>query len=122
MPQIRLEGSPVLLDTVDIQTMLTEVHAAIVRIAAAKLADCKTLVLDARSDRIGDTPATEAMLHLEIRLLPGRDLATKQALGAAVTEIMAAAAKPHQNGRTVQVTAEILEFARETYAKQVLPA
>lgn len=102
--------------------MLAEIHAAIVRIAAAKLVDCKTLVLAAHADRIGDNPATEAMLHLEIRLLPGRDLATKQALGAAVTEIMASAVKPHQNGRNLQVTAEILEFARETYAKQVLPA
>jgi 5-carboxymethyl-2-hydroxymuconate isomerase len=54
--------------------------------------------------------------------MPGRELATKQALGAAVAEVLETAAKPHLNGRSLQATVEIVEFLRETYAKRVVSA
>lgn len=120
MPQIRLEGSPALLDALDLQPLIAEIHDRIVTIAKAQLIDCKTLVMDARAERIGD--GSLAMLHAEIRLLPGRDLATKQALGAAVTEVMEKAVLSHKNGLSLQVTAEIIEFPKETYSKRVIPA
>lgn len=120
MPQIRLEGSPALLDALDLQPLIAEIHDRIVTIAKAQLIDCKTLVMDARAERIGD--GSLAMLHAEIRLLPGRDLATKQALGAAVTEVMEKAVLSHKNGLSLHVTAEIIEFPKETYSKRVIPA
>ncbi len=122
MPQIRLEGSPSLLDALDLQPLLAAIHEAVVALAGAQLIDCKTLVLDARADRVNTGTGMDAMLHAEIRLLPGRSLDTKQALGAAVVDLLAAAAKPHQNGRTLQATVEIIEFPRETYTKRLIPA
>ncbi|MFY7777507.1 MAG: 5-carboxymethyl-2-hydroxymuconate Delta-isomerase [Elstera sp.] len=122
MPQIRLEGSPSLLAALDLSPMLNAIHDTVVAIAGAKHADCKTLVRDARADHINLGDGTDTMLHAEIRLMPGRELATKQALGAAVAEILEAAAKPHLNGRSLQATVEIVEFLRETYAKRVVSA
>lgn len=122
MPQIRLEGSPSLLAALDLPPMLNAIHDAVVRIANAKHADCKTLVLEAYADHVNRGDGTETMLHAEIRLLPGRELATKQALGAAVAELLEAAATPHLAGRGLQATVEIIEFPRETYAKRVVPA
>ena len=122
MPQIRLEGSPSLLAALDLPPMLNAIHDAVVAIAGAKHADCKTLVRDTRADHINLGDGTETMLHAEIRLMPGRELATKQALGAAVAEVLEIAAKPHLKGRSLQATVEILELLRETYAKRVVPA
>lgn len=122
MPQIRLEGSPSLLAVLDLKPMLSAIHDSVVRIAGAQLVDCKTLVLDTRADHINRGDGSETMLHVEIRLLPGRELATKQALGAAVAEALAAAATPHLNGRSLSASVDVLEFARETYAKCVVPA
>lgn len=122
MPQIRLEGSPSLLAALDLPPMLSAIHDAVVEIAHAQHADCKTLVLNAHADHINRGDGTETMLHVEIRLLPGRELATKQSLGAAVAALLETAALPHLNGRGLQATVEVLEFPRETYAKRVVTA
>ena len=116
MPQIRLEYTNNLDPTPHLGSLLDRIHAAINTIAGVNLDNCKSRVQVVDQFRIADGAADHAFVHLEVRLLEGRD-AVKQELGNACLELLEAAFDVTRNDRRVQATVEISDIFRDEYFK-----
>ena len=53
-------------------------------------------------------------------ILDGRDLETRRALGQSVCDVITEAVRTGSDGPTVQVSVEVLEMERASYAKKVI--
>lgn len=120
MPQIRVEVTPSLLQRLDIQKMLGELHEAVVANATpAKLVDCKSRVYALEATRQGDGVTPSAMIHVDLKLLAGRTVEARQKVGNALLAILDAHAAPHAKGITIQTSIEVIEMPKETMLKTV---
>jgi 5-carboxymethyl-2-hydroxymuconate isomerase len=120
MPQIRVEATPSLLQRLDVQPLLAEIHAAIVDLAqGAKLDDCKSRVYALTDTRQGDGTTPSAMFHVDVKLLSGRTPEIKQTLGKAILALVDKHVGPHAKGFTLQASVELIDMPRDTFFKTV---
>jgi 5-carboxymethyl-2-hydroxymuconate isomerase len=119
MPQIKLEYSASLSAGFDARAFAGAIHAIVVEIAGADLGSCKTRLVPLDDHVIGDGSADHTMIHVDLRILPGRTEDQKTRLGEAVlAAAVAAIDKPAH--LQLQVTVEVRELDRAHYHKRVL--
>ncbi|RJL26520.1 5-carboxymethyl-2-hydroxymuconate Delta-isomerase [Bailinhaonella thermotolerans] len=116
MPQIIVEYSAALADVFDRRGFALAVHAQ----APAMLGNdgYKTRFRPLDDVVIGDGAAENAMAHVEMGILSGRDAETRKRLSALVLDLLGEHLRPPAHLR-VQLTVEIREMDRDTYGKRV---
>ncbi|MFD2261735.1 5-carboxymethyl-2-hydroxymuconate Delta-isomerase [Lacibacterium aquatile] len=120
MPQIRIEATPSLLQRIDVQPILAEIHEAVVATCPpAKLADCKSRVYGLTATRQGDGTTPSAMFHVDLKLIAGRAVEVRQEIGTNILAILDKHIGPHAKGLTIQTSVEVMEMPRETFFKSV---
>lgn len=70
--------------------------------------------------RIGVTSTPRAFIHVQVAVMPGRDLPTRESLAQRVVDVVRDSLLPSHPD--LQITAEIRELQADAYAKAVLPA
>ncbi|WP_405059296.1 hypothetical protein OG474_42135 [Kribbella sp. NBC_01505] len=117
MPQISVEYSDALTDAFDRPAFALALHTAAGEVIGSALPGFKTRFRTTGETVIGDGQGGEAMIHVAVAILPGRDEETKGRLGELVLAVLADHLKPVE-GLNVQLTAEVRDLA--TYRKQVI--
>lgn len=120
MPHITIEVSPELTDF-DSARALERVNRALAESGQFEDADIKSRVLRLHDVLVGTAGASQGFVHATIRLLAGRSQETRAALSAGVLEALTGSL-PASAGlqRPVQVSVDVVEMDRPTYAKRVV--
>jgi 5-carboxymethyl-2-hydroxymuconate isomerase len=118
MPQVSIEHSDNLGSAFDAAGFARAVHGLLVAHADAELANCKTRLVEHKVV-IGDGKPSNAMVHVDLRVLPGRSDAQKRQLGS---EVLAALEKAMSalSGFDLQLTVEVRELDGANYHKKRL--
>lgn len=115
MPVINFEYTDNLLIDAQVKSFLAEVHHVLVDIIKTDLLTCRSTITRHQNYVLADTASDHAFIQLSIRMLPGRDKATKDKLGekllAMIHETFAAQIKAHQT----QIRVYLTEVEREYY-------
>lgn len=101
--------------------LLDEANAALLASGQFQEADIKSRCVTLSTYRQGVDAVERAFVHARLSILDGRDTAVRQALAQAVCDVIAEAVRTGADGGpNVQVSVEVCEMARATYAKQVV--
>ena len=120
MPQVEIEYSANLADSFDARAFAGRVHEALVEHAGADLLNCKTRLSALGDYLVGDGAPERAMVHADLRILPGRSDEQKQALAEGVLEALTEAAKGAA-GLDVQLTVEVRELGAHYLKRRLSP-
>jgi 5-carboxymethyl-2-hydroxymuconate isomerase len=117
MPQITVEYSAALTDAFDRHGFALALHPAAAELIGSALPDFKTRFRPITEAVIGTGELTEAMVHVDLAILPGRDMELKTRLGDLTLAMLCDHIKPG-TGLNTQVTVEVRDMA--SYHKRVL--
>lgn len=119
MPQITVEYSAALMDSFDRHAFALALHPMAAEMIGSKLGSFKTRFYVMDDVIIGDGDPAHAMIHVDFRLLSGREAVVKQALGRAVLELTQAHLRRVAD-LDIQVTVEVRDLDRPHYHKTVI--
>lgn len=119
MPQITVEYSQVLADSFDRRAFALAMHPVAAEMIGSNPASFKTRFYAMDETVIGDGDSCHAMIHVDFRLLSGREPVLKQALGRAVLDLVQAHLR-RVNGLDIQVTVEVHDLDRPHYHKAIV--
>ncbi|MEU1876824.1 hypothetical protein ABZ470_05880 [Streptosporangium sp. NPDC020072] len=117
MPQIVVEYSASLAEAFDRRGFASVLHPAAAELIGSALPDFKTRFRSIAEAVIGGGAATEAMVHVDLAILPGRDPEVKARLGDLTLATLCDHLRPG-TGLNTQVTVEVRDI--ESYHKRVL--
>ncbi len=117
MPHLRLEYTANVPQKVDFQTLFADLQEALARVGGIPMANFKSRAYRLDTYRIADGSDDEAFVHLDVRMFEGRSDELKQAMLAAVMEVLKAHYAPTGAGPNVQVSVEIQDIRRAAYLK-----
>jgi 5-carboxymethyl-2-hydroxymuconate isomerase len=117
MPQISVEYSESLTEAFDRRGFALALHPAAAEMIGSAVPAFKTRFRTTGETVIGSGDPGEAMIHVDLAILPGRDAELKARLGELTLAVLADHLKP-ATGLNTQVTVEIRDLA--SYHKQVL--
>jgi 5-carboxymethyl-2-hydroxymuconate isomerase len=121
MPHTILEYSDNLLDAPDFQALWADLHPVLVATAGCRPQDIKSRAYPCASFRMGDGAPANAFVHLAIRLLEGRDSGTREKIGQAALEVLAAHFPRTLAERPFDLTVELADMRRDSYFKVAGP-
>jgi 5-carboxymethyl-2-hydroxymuconate isomerase len=120
MPQVSIEYSANLAAAFDPRAFAMRVHEHLVATVDTDLESCKTRLIQ-QDAIIGDGSPSNAMVHVDLRILSGRTPEQKTQLGKTVfASLQNAVKKP--DGADLQLTVEVRELDRGNYHKVRLTA
>jgi 5-carboxymethyl-2-hydroxymuconate isomerase len=117
MPQITVEYSAALTDAFDRHGFALALHPPAAELIGSALPDFKTRFRSITEAVIGTGEVTEAMVHVDLAILPGRAAELKTRLGDLTLAMLCGYIKPG-TGLNIQVTVEVRDI--ENYHKRVL--
>ncbi|MFC5834718.1 5-carboxymethyl-2-hydroxymuconate Delta-isomerase [Nonomuraea insulae] len=117
MPQITVEYSESLAEAFDRRGFALALHPAAAELISSALPSFKTRFHPIGEAVIGGGEPGEAMVHVDLAILPGRDAELKARLGELALATLCDHIKPG-TGLNVQVTVEVRKIA--SYHKRVL--
>lgn len=117
MSSITVEYSAALTDAFDTTGFALALHPTAAELIGSALPDFKTHFHSITEAVIRNGDATEAMVHMDLAILPGRDADLKTRLGDLTLAMLCEHVKPG-TGLNIQVTVEIRDIA--SYHKRVL--
>lgn len=117
MPQIAIEYSANLEGAFDPAALASALHATAVEAIGVELESCKTRLVPVERWVIGDGGPRHAMLHVDFRILSGRDQTAKTRLGEGLLARAAEALKGAEGRFDLQVTVEVHDLDRANYHK-----
>ena len=117
MPHLTLEYSDNLPGPVDFDSLFARLHAALVETASVRLADIKSRAVAQPRFRVGAGGPEAVFAHLTVALFGGRDVALQRQITERLLEILRDGLARAWAERPCDLTVEIREIRRETYAK-----
>ncbi len=119
MPQITIEYSRNLEHVFAARELARSIHDQLPALIDTQLASCKTRLVMHDNLVIGDGSGDNAMIHVDLRILPGRSNDQKTRLGEAVMALLESSVhKPPQ--MKLQLTVEVRELERDHYRKRLI--
>ncbi|MGW2589410.1 5-carboxymethyl-2-hydroxymuconate Delta-isomerase [Streptomyces sp. NPDC001515] len=94
MPQITVDYSAELDDAFDRPGFAGALHPLIAETVTTKIAACKTRFRRVEETVVADAPEGDAIVHVEIALLPGRTPEVRARLTQAVLDLLTAHIRP----------------------------
>ncbi|MBY4895985.1 5-carboxymethyl-2-hydroxymuconate Delta-isomerase [Cupriavidus sp. AU9028] len=120
MPHLVIEFTENVRLACSAEELLEQANATLLASGQFNEPDIKSRCIKLDIYRQGVEAVERAFVHARLSILDGRDLATRKALGEAVSEVLAEAVRPGGEGSQVQVTVEVLEMERATFAKKIV--
>jgi 5-carboxymethyl-2-hydroxymuconate isomerase len=119
MPHLLIEHSDNLPAPLDHGALLAECHRVLEGFGLFKREDIKSRVVARDRFRVGAGDPAHLFVHATLSIMTGRDLATRKQLGAALAGVLRQGLGRSWEERRCDVTVEVREMERETYAKVV---
>ncbi|MFJ8646502.1 5-carboxymethyl-2-hydroxymuconate Delta-isomerase [Streptomyces sp. NPDC093546] len=111
MPHIRVDYSASLEDAFDRRGFALALHPVVADTVSTHVSNCKSRFRHAEETVVGDGSVDGAVIHVAIRLAPGRTDEVKGRLTEAVLALLPAHVKPVEN-LAVHLSAEAHDFER----------
>ncbi len=116
MPHLILEYSDDLPAPVDFDALFARLHAALAE-AGFPLAQIKSRAVPLRTYRVGAGVPGAVFAHLTLGILSGRDLEQRRLVGERLLGILREAFAAAWDERPCDLTVDVREMERGTYAK-----
>lgn len=120
MPHLIIEITENTRLTCSQEELLDEANAALLSSGQFQEPDIKSRCVTLGTFRQGTEQADRAFVHATLQILDGRDPAVRKQLGELVAGAIAEMVRPGAAGQTVQVTVNVVEMERATFAKQIV--
>lgn len=119
MPHLILECSQKMREELSFADFFKTMHETIAEVASTKVGNCKARVLSYEEYYLGENEKGEGgFIHLQIRILEGRNLAVKQEMSErALSMLKELCQEKNQCMDNIQITIEIQDIDRSSYAK-----
>ena len=121
MPHLLLEHTDNLVAPLDHRAVLAELHAVMARTGEFKEADIKGRIAAYTHHHVGDGDPSRVYAHLTASIMSGRSLEFRKQLSADLLAVLRRAFAANYNERPCDLTVDIREMVRETYAKDANP-
>lgn len=120
MPHLIIEYTPGLFEPADLAPTLDEVNRALVASGAIRNeTDLKSRLVALDAFRVGIEHGSRGFVYAQLRVLPGRDQATRSAMTACVSDVLRRRCR-RPAGMHVQISVEIVEMEKASYTGTVL--
>lgn len=120
MPHLVIELTENTRLTCSQEELLDEANAALLSSGQFQEPDIKSRCVTLSTYRQGTEQADRAFVHATLSILDGRDQAVRNQLGQLVCDAISEMVRPGAPGQSVQVTVNVVEMERATFAKQVI--
>ena len=117
MPHLILEHSD-LVAPFDHRALFAELHAVLERTGEFQLAQMKSRAVARARCYIGAGDPENIFVHLTVYILSGRPVGLRKKIGAELLEVLTRQLAKSVAGRPSDITVDIREMDRETYAKE----
>ena len=111
MPHIIVEYTEHLSE--DIPKLLTELHSSLAGQPTVDIHAVKTRAVPVQYVVVGDGNEPDKLIHITVKLLPGRDDALKKTIGQALHDTARAQTKDDR----ITITVEVMDLHAESYIK-----
>lgn len=119
MPHLILEHSDNLVAPLDHAALFAALHAELERSGLFRPEDIKSRAVAHAHYRVGKGEPSDVFVHLTLSIMEGRPVEVRKALGAALLAVVQRGLGPTWSERRCDVTVEVREMDRGTYAKVV---
>jgi 5-carboxymethyl-2-hydroxymuconate isomerase len=106
MPHIRIEVSRNLADEIACDTLVERIHEAVIRTGVFSVDGIRSRLEVLEHYRVADSPQN-AFVHVQMRIAPGRDDATKKRVVDAVFGELCAFLQPSYDARPLALSLEL---------------
>jgi len=117
VPHLTLEYTSNLAQKAPTPDLLLRVHGILGSAAGIRIGNCKSRWREVDSWVVGNGSEESAFVHLDIRLLEGRPVDVRQAIGTSALQVLTDHFLPGLAGVDLQITVEVLEIGKATYFK-----
>jgi len=117
MPHLRLEYTANIAQKVDFQALFADLQGALSRVGGIPMANFKSRAYRLDAYRIAEGSPDQAFVHLDIRMFEGRPDDLKQAMLAAVMDVLKSHYAATGAGPEIQFSVEIQDIRRAAYLK-----
>lgn len=117
MPHLILEHSE-LAAPFDHRALFQELHGVLERTGEFKLEQMKSRAVARARSYIGAGDPESIFVHLTVYILSGRSIELRKRIGAELLEVLTRQLAKSVTGRPSDITVDIREMVRETYAKE----
>ncbi|MGI9666395.1 MAG: 5-carboxymethyl-2-hydroxymuconate Delta-isomerase [Acidimicrobiia bacterium] len=117
MPHVTLDHSEDLDSVADTRRVFERIHRILVDVAGAGPSNVKSRKLVSTDSFVGSGDPTNAFIHLDVRLMEGRSETTKRDVSTACLAVLVEEYQVESSPRNIQVTVDVTDLDRETYAK-----
>ncbi len=117
MPNIQLEITPNILDSIDFKELFSAIHKILYEQGGIKLDNCKSRVSAVEHYHIGDGNPSKAFVQLTISIIAGRSAELKQRIGNACLAQLKLSYAESIACLDLQITVEIVDIKPEEYFK-----
>ncbi len=112
MPHIIVEHSEA-MSSVDMPKLIADLHESLAAQDTVNIHAIKSRAIAVQCEVIGDHSDPYKMLHITLKLLPGRDNALKKAMSQALFDT----AHKHIGNEAISLSVEVMELHAESYTK-----
>jgi 5-carboxymethyl-2-hydroxymuconate isomerase len=119
MPHIILEHSTNIVEKPDFSALLSTMHKTLMDFGVFKLQDIKSRVYACDTYYIADGKADNAFVHVEVRILSGRNQEMRQQIADRFMTLLQDNFSDSMHERRCVLSVEVREMDRETYRKVI---
>lgn len=117
MPQVTLEYSNNISQTVDFDAVFRAIHQLLVKVIDANIESCKSRAVEQSHYFIGSGGDKKAFVYLHIEMLAGRALEKRQALGEQAQALLKEYYIPSSKDLELQISVRVSDMDSDTYFK-----
>ena len=117
MPQITIQYTDNIISFPDFDFLFSKVHQIINNIAGIKIENCKSRAIKLDKYYTGDGTNSRGFIHLEVKILEGRNNEIKSEIGNNLLEILKKQFIESNQLLALQITIEIIDIQKNCYYK-----
>lgn len=117
MPHLILEYSSNIVEKPEAKLLGAKLHKVMLDSGQFQLKDIRTRLVCQNDFYLADGNADNVFVHLQVAIMPGRDLEIKKKLSNNLLELLKLEFNQSLSSKNLTLSVEIRELDRETYAK-----
>ena len=117
MPQITLEYTSNINQSIDFKKLISDLHQILSEVGGIRIKNCKSRAVCRNNYFVGDGSSTGAFVHVDLMLVKGRSAEWVEKIGNLVLEKLEAAYSESKDVLDLQITIHFSDLDRERYFK-----
>jgi 5-carboxymethyl-2-hydroxymuconate isomerase len=117
MPQLTLQYTDNISSQVDFNQIFSQLHDVLSEVAGIRIENCKSRAMALSDYRVGRGEAGGAFVHVEVAILAGRPMETREKIGRHMLEVLRTAYARPFGELDLQITVEVRDLQQDLYFK-----